>query len=100
MDAKSMAAAILLFSIGAANGNEPQNACGVAAMTDYTKANLALMQQSSPACQLRQRLRSADLKKNSACGSSDASSMMRTACDLRRRSTPVSATKPWKNTTL
>jgi hypothetical protein len=49
MDAKSMAAAILLFSIGAANGNEPQNACGVAAMTDYTKANLALMQQSSPA---------------------------------------------------
>ena len=49
MDAKSMAAAILLFSIGAADGNEPQNACGVAAMTDYTKANLALMQQGSPA---------------------------------------------------
>jgi len=38
MDAKSMAAAILLFSIGADEGNEPQNACGVAAMTDYTKA--------------------------------------------------------------
>ena len=44
-----MAAAILLFSIGADEGNEPQNACGVAAMTDYTKANLALMQQDSPA---------------------------------------------------
>ena len=49
MDAKSLAAAILLFSIGAADGNEPQNARGVAATTDYTKANLALMQQSSPA---------------------------------------------------
>ena len=49
MDAKSMAAAILLFSIGAADGNEPQNARGVAAMTDYTKANLAPMQQGSPA---------------------------------------------------
>ena len=49
MDAKLMAAAILLFSIGAAYSNEPQNVCGVAATTDYTKANLALMQQSSPA---------------------------------------------------
>ena len=93
MDAKSMAAAILLFSIGADEGNEPQNACGVAAMTDYTKANLALMQQGSPAMSVEERLRNADLKKNSACGSSDASSMMRTACDLRRRSTLVSATK-------
>jgi hypothetical protein len=49
MDAKSMAAAILLFSMGADKGNEPENACGVAAMTDYLKANLALMQQGSPA---------------------------------------------------
>jgi hypothetical protein len=93
MDAKSMAAAILLFSIGADEGNEPQNACGVAAMTDYTKANLALMQQGSPAMSVEATIAHADLKKNSACGSSDASSMMRTACDLRRRSTLVSATK-------
>jgi hypothetical protein len=28
--------------------NEVQTACGVAAMTDYTKANLALLQQGTP----------------------------------------------------
>ena len=95
MDAKLMAAAILLFSIGAAYGNEPQNVCGVAATTDYTKSNLALMQQSSPAMSVEATIAQRRLEKNSACGSSDASS-----CDLRRRSKLVSATKPWKNTTL
>jgi hypothetical protein len=48
MNAKSMAAAILLLSIVAARGDESQNACGTAAMTEYNRANLALLQQGTP----------------------------------------------------
>jgi hypothetical protein len=72
----------------------------VAAMTDYTKANLALMQQGSPAMSVEATIAQRRLEEEFCLRSFGASSTMRTACDLRRRSTLVSVTKPWKNTTL
>jgi len=49
MIGRSVAAAVLLFcALPAHSGEAQKDACGVAAMTDYSKAKLALLQKDSP----------------------------------------------------
>jgi hypothetical protein len=48
MIARLVVATALLFSSVSAHGGESQNACGVAAMTDYNRAKLALLQKDRP----------------------------------------------------
>jgi hypothetical protein len=49
MIARLVVAAVLLFcALSAHSGEAQKNACGIAAMTDYNRAKLALLQKGSP----------------------------------------------------
>ena len=73
--------------------------CATAVMTDYVKANDALVcNKPRQLCPLKLRLRSGGSRKSIPYDSCDAASMIRTVLYFEFNSTAASRTKRWKNT--